>query len=652
MSRFFRSADSTSSSDSDTEEENEPLRSGDREDLPQLDTSSELDTLKPSGDVRSSAANRASADWTNHHREFLLHALLEERCMNEVLQKTSNQTSRRPSCDLLQAEANERYQRLCARLASYNLISTGLEGDQHSVTRQRYRDGLDVLSQQRSAAAVPQFVQRLLTDGDADAVEHMGRGNSFGMAGQYEDHALAPSALVPSTVPLPAHKLLAGPDHNPEHDTLHLARAFTNTLGQRNLSSSSAILRSRYHHDFEELSVLGRGGYGVVYHVRHRLDNQVYAVKKVPISTARLHRIQKRGETEVEEVLRELRTLASLDHPNIVRYFNGWVEWVDGDAPPGIAESQSVRRGLALRQDSKHAHPGAEDSRLETLSRVVTDDSQEEEAGVVFEASARTEIETSFSSLGSTSMGMQSAQSVASGVHFTEATLALHMQMAMYPMSLAEYLAPATTTPNPQVAPPLVHCFHVEPSVRILIAILSGVEYLHSQEIIHRDLKPANIFLGPHSNLRPTHGSVDLMSCTDCHLQDTPNPICLEVRIGDFGLVAVADPESNAAPPAQAVGTQMYRPSVPQACQPSLDIYALGIVAFELLRKFDTGSERVLTLQQLKQDTFPATFGKAWGGKVCEAMKEWIRSMLAQDGNAVTIPELKQKLTSILSMCK
>jgi serine/threonine protein kinase len=140
------------------------------------------------------------------------------------------------------------------------------------------------------------------------------------------------------------------------------------------------------------------------------------------------------------------------------------------------------------------------------------------------------------------------------------------------------------------------------------------------------------------------------MSCTDCHTQNTPNPIRLEVRIGDFGLVTVADPDSNASIPSEAVGTEIYRPPTATARHPSLDIYALGIAAFELLCKFNTRMERLHTVQQLKQGEFPLDFGKAWGMKVGEAMKECIGSMLAQDGDAVSISELKQKLEAIVSM--
>jgi hypothetical protein len=77
MSRFFRTADSTSSdsdNDSDGDEEENLENSKD------VGEASNLDAIPRN----STESYLTSADWTNHHRDFLLHALLEERCMNEV----------------------------------------------------------------------------------------------------------------------------------------------------------------------------------------------------------------------------------------------------------------------------------------------------------------------------------------------------------------------------------------------------------------------------------------------------------------------------------------------------------------------------------------------------------------------------------------
>jgi serine/threonine protein kinase len=41
---------------------------------------------------------------------------------------------------------------------------------------------------------------------------------------------------------------------------------------------------SRYLREFSEIGMIGKGGYGKVYHVKHRLDGSDYAVKKIILS--------------------------------------------------------------------------------------------------------------------------------------------------------------------------------------------------------------------------------------------------------------------------------------------------------------------------------------------------------------------------------
>ena len=178
--------------------------------------------------------------------------------------------------------------------------------------------------------------------------------------------------------------------------------------------------------------------------------------------------------------------------------------------------------------------------------------------------------------------------------------LAVHMQMALYPMTLTDFLSSDTSSSTK--VPPLVHCFHLKPSVRILLAILDGIAYLHQNQIVHRDLKPGNIFLAPSCSSRLPDGSVDLSLCDDCDKRGNADPISLKVRIGDFGLVTAlattcdetscGAPESSKSP----VGTELYNPpdGVRGTASPALDIYAAGIVAVELLCPF--GTRRLLAL--------------------------------------------------------
>jgi translation initiation factor 2-alpha kinase 1 len=79
----------------------------------------------------------------------------------------------------------------------------------------------------------------------------------------------------------------------------------------------------RYGKDFEELEKIGRGGYASVYRVRNRFDDNLYAVKKIRL---RVKDIRTNFEEEIAKVLREAKYLAQLNHPNVIRYYNCWIE--------------------------------------------------------------------------------------------------------------------------------------------------------------------------------------------------------------------------------------------------------------------------------------------------------------------------------------
>lgn len=168
-------------------------------------------------------------------------------------------------------------------------------------------------------------------------------------------------------------------------------------------------------------------------------------------------------------------------------------------------------------------------------------------------------------------------------------SMALHIQMALYPMTLTDYLKAEPGAHEDEAK--YRHCFHVKPSLQILLAILDGVQYLHARNMVHRDLKPANIFLSPCEEHYRHKGHVHIGICRDCSKTGSCKDIQLGVRIGDFGLVTeLARLEGDQHHgPEKAVGTEFYRPPIPPR-RPSekLDVFSLGVIAFELLWKFDT----------------------------------------------------------------
>ncbi|NXN35982.1 E2AK1 kinase, partial [Rhinoptilus africanus] len=110
---------------------------------------------------------------------------------------------------------------------------------------------------------------------------------------------------------------------------------------------------SRYLNEFDEVARLGKGGYGKVYKVRNKLDGQFYAIKKI--------NIKKATRRDCMKVLREVKVLAGLQHPNIVGYHTAWMEQVQTVRPKGkrsylsfhpIGKTIMELQPLSLEQES------------------------------------------------------------------------------------------------------------------------------------------------------------------------------------------------------------------------------------------------------------------------------------------------------------
>lgn len=88
---------------------------------------------------------------------------------------------------------------------------------------------------------------------------------------------------------------------------------------------------------------LGDGAHGKVYKIYNFLDQQYYTIKRinlveelqevVPTGLSEITFTLQEDDTYLNVLLREIRILAKLDHPNILRYYTSWVEFTDMHQP-------------------------------------------------------------------------------------------------------------------------------------------------------------------------------------------------------------------------------------------------------------------------------------------------------------------------------
>ncbi|KAM4779677.1 eIF-2-alpha kinase GCN2 isoform 1-T1 [Cyanocitta cristata] len=376
---------------------------------------------------------------------------------------------------------------------------------------------------------------------------------------------------------------------------------------------------SRYYNEFEELKLLGKGAFGAVIKVRNKLDGCYYAVKRIRINPT---------SKQFRRIKGEVTLLSRLNHENIVRYYNAWIEKhecpvptvstseaaeerrmhpkaglfilspeetsdVETNAPPPCLTS-SVEWSTSCERSSSNKFSGADQE---------SSDDDDDGDGVFSHSILPTtdsESEIIFDNEDENSKGHSlNEEGNEKGSHGEDRTPVI--QTVHYLYIQMEYCEKSTLRDT------IDQGLYEDTSRlwRLFREILDGLAYIHEKGMIHRDLKPVNIFLD-----------------SDDH-----------VKIGDFGLAtdypanavvskqeenlsdgsAVSDPSGNLT---GMVGTALYvspevQGSTKSTYNQKVDLFSLGIIFFEMCyHPMNTASERIFVLGQLRLPAivFPKDF--------------------------------------------
>ncbi|KRY57391.1 Eukaryotic translation initiation factor 2-alpha kinase 1 [Trichinella britovi] len=406
-------------------------------------------------------------------------------------------------------------------------------------------------------------------------------------------------------------------------------------LGEKSVAAlnenKNNIAISRYRIDFVEICQLGKGGFGQVVKALNKLDDQVYAVKKIEFSVL--------SPEQCLKLLGEVRFLARLNHPNVVRYHCAWLEF-DPQAVESLPTSPESLKIRELQDVSPTTlTTNDDDNKRGTFSptssslRLPRSRSSPE---IVFASTSGQSfppklLENSPSqascSLSSSSSSKSSSLSCSgSEMNFAKKlkkskkipkALKLYLQMELCSWTLKDWMDERNAAVKSNCCNLLYANYrktktspfdlvNADVNEIILRQLVEAIQYIHSQNVMHRDLKPSNVFL---SGQKP------------------------QVLLGDFGLACQflspeiwSEQENNnftkveqqpqpTKQHSKAIGTSLY--ASPEQLKLSTydnktDMYSFGIIVYEMYFPFQTAMERAVHIGRLRQQSIAEDFQQKW----------------------------------------
>eukprot|EP00357_Protocruzia_adherens_P010799 CAMPEP_0115031248 /NCGR_PEP_ID=MMETSP0216-20121206/38417_1 /TAXON_ID=223996 /ORGANISM="Protocruzia adherens, Strain Boccale" /LENGTH=882 /DNA_ID=CAMNT_0002408855 /DNA_START=284 /DNA_END=2929 /DNA_ORIENTATION=+ len=258
----------------------------------------------------------------------------------------------------------------------------------------------------------------------------------------------------------------------------------------------------RYDNTYEELELLGEGGFGSVYLARHHLDGKCYAIKVIRLKLGLTEDIRK------HKVFREVRSMMHLNHKNVVRYVTCWIENMNRScAKPTIRSMRRrktrVRSTKMLNSMSSFESVGSSFAQVP----VRADGFDMSDLGITYEKNSdyfdldgENQSDTDVGHQSDEEDEEESTRHENSGdelvyhprpVSDKYYELQFHIQMDYCSGStLRDYLEKKDRVIDRQK------------NFQIFSQILDALVHIHDKGIMHRDLKPANLFFDGDDTLK------------------------------------------------------------------------------------------------------------------------------------------------------
>jgi len=312
----------------------------------------------------------------------------------------------------------------------------------------------------------------------------------------------------------------------------------------------------------------------------NNLDDNSYAIKKIPLSFNKLkHNFNK----TLEKVLREVKLLARISHPNIIRYYNSWIELKEA-SPKNPKATNSHETLIDVIREDLDQSPEIDKLEKDSSFEICWDISDQEDY----------EQRTSFQKI---------QKKYAKSFNLNEdvvsecSEITIFIQMELCEETLEDYLLRRNSTlfelkrrsfEKYQQAKKTF----LKEAKTIFHQIIAGLLYIHNNcFMVHRDLKPSNIFLN--RNL--------VVKLGDFGLAKQLQPFSMNPLISEFSLL----PNEKSSETLQENGTFIYTSPEQSRTHVSFDeradIYSLGIIALRLFHPMATMMEFFDVVKSLKE---------------------------------------------------